>query len=123
MRFPNDWPAGCPPADSQLADGVVYRIVNNDPPQDEDFLSQFELGRAATADPCLRRSLSVFMKAGDAAHRRRLSPRLGRYIAEGTLDQTHGNTKHTGGNKSSHTEWWPCEGIDRKAGFLVMQGY
>lgn len=123
MSYPDDWPVGCPPPDSQTADGLVYRIVNHDPIRDEDFLSQFELGRAASADPCLRRSLSVFTKATDALHRRKLTPRLGGYIAEGTLEASHGQTKHPGGDKSSHTEWWPYAGIDRKATFNVIQGY
>ena len=74
------------------------------------------------ADSCLRHSLSVFTKAADAFHRRKLTPRLGRHVAEGTLGASHGQTKHTGGNKSSHTEWWPCEGIDRKDPFRVIQG-
>lgn len=120
MKFPTDWPPGCPPTDSEIASGVVYRIVNNDPVQDGDFLSQFELGKALNADECLRRSLSVYTQLADAEHRRRLTPKLGRLIARATLDQSHGKMKHTGGAKSSHTEWWPCEGIDRKAGFLVV---
>ena len=122
MRFPDDWPQGCPPDDSEHAKGVMFRIVGHDPVHDRDFLSQFDLGRAATADPCLRRALSIFSKVTDAEHRRRLTPKLGRYIAQGTLEHAHGDMKHTGGDRSSHVSWWPCEGIDRKAGFLVMQG-
>jgi hypothetical protein len=120
MSFPTNWPPGCPPPDSEKASGVVYRIVNNNPVQDRDLLSQFELGKALNADECLRRSLSVYTQFADAEHRRRLTPKLGRLIAQATLDQSHGNTKHTGGQKSSHTEWWPCEGIDRKASFCVV---
>jgi hypothetical protein len=120
MNFPNDWPTGCPPSDSETASGVVYRIVNSDPVQNSDFLSQFELGRAMNPDECLRRSLSVYTALADAEHRRRLTPKLGRLVARATLDESHGKMKHTGGQKSSHTEWWPCEGIDRKAGFTVV---
>jgi hypothetical protein len=120
MNFPSDWPPGCPPADSLVASGVVYRIVKNDPVQDSDFLSQFELGKALNVDECFRRSLSVYTELADAEHRRRLTPRLGHLIAQATLDASHGKTLHTGGRKSSHTEWWPCEGIDRKAGFVVL---
>src|SRR4051812_30019025 len=59
MTFPSDWPPGCPPSDSEAADGVVYRIAKSSPPGDDDFLSQSELGRKR-GDECLRRALSVF---------------------------------------------------------------
>jgi hypothetical protein len=123
VKFPADWPSNCPPTDSQSASGYAYRIVKNDPVRDEDFCSQFELGLAKSADLCLRHALSVFADANHAAHRRKLSPRLGRYIAEGLLTPQHGKIKHTGGTRSTHTEWWPAEGIDRKATFAVKQGF
>jgi hypothetical protein len=121
--FPSEWPPDCPPADSHSASGLAYRIVKNDPVRDEDFRSQYELGLAQNADLCLRHALSVFGKASDAAHRRKLTPKLGRFIAEGLLSPDHGNIKHTGGRKSTHMEWWPVDGIDRKAVFAVKQGF
>ena len=118
--FPEDWPAGCPSDDTPPADLTVYRIVKNNPPTAVDFLSHHETGRLPKADPCLRCGLSVFIIPDDAAHQRRLMPRLGRFIAMGILTAEYGKARPTPGQQPSHTTWWPFAGVDRVSPFTVV---
>lgn len=119
LAFPANWPKGCPPDDAIDADGVVFRIVDNSPPIAADFVSHFESGRMPKAPECLRCGLSVFQELGDAIHQRRLLPKLGRFIARGTLGVAHGKTKLTSGNQPTHTTWWPYRDVDRESLFTI----
>ena len=121
MRFPEDWPAGCPSDDTSAANLTVFRLVKNSPAIPDDFLSHHETGRLPKADPCLRCGLSVFIIAEDAQHQRKLMPRLGKYIALGTLAAEHGKARLTPGQQPSHTTWWPFIGVDRVSLFAVIQ--
>ncbi len=121
MEFPDDWPQGCPPDDAEPADGVVYRLVKNKPPTESDFLSHHETGRLPNAPACLRCGLSVFRDLADAVHQRRLLPRLGRYVARGELEDTHGKTRLTSGQQPTHTTWWPFVGVNRSVLFTVIE--
>ncbi len=120
MTFPQDWPNGCPATDVPGADGIVYRIVKVSPPTATDMLSHHESGRLPTANPCLRCGLSVFGILEDARNQRQLMPKLGGWIARGTLTPTHGKAHRTPGQQPSHTTWWPYEGVDRAAIFSVI---
>lgn len=51
----------------------------------------------------------------DAVHQRLLPPKLGRWIAKGTLRPEHGKTKLTTGKQPTHTTWWAYDGVDRAA--------
>lgn len=119
--FPSTWPANCPPRDAVDADGDVFRIVDHDPPATGDFASHMETGKLPKAPACLRCGLSVFRELRDAVHQRTLFPRLGRWIAKGTLAMDHGRTKLTTGKLPTHTTWWACEGVDRAALFTVVR--
>ena len=121
MTFPDDWPDGCPGADVPEADGVLFRIVKNDPSKPHDLRSHHETGRLPRADPCLRCGLSVFGELGDAQNQRSLMPRLGRWIATGTLQSDHGKACLTPGSQPTHTTWWPCVGVDRVVLFSVIE--
>jgi hypothetical protein len=110
-----------PRLDAQPASGTVYRVVKHSPTQEADFQSHRELNRAPNADPCLRSGLSVFCKKEEAAHMRRVFPKIGDYIAVGELVPHHGVTKLTQGKQPTHTTWWPCLGIDRAAVFAVIE--
>jgi hypothetical protein len=122
LQFPNDWPADCPPHDAVDAEGIVFRLVKNDPPQDKDVESHFESGRLPNAPPCLRCGLSVFRERTDADHQRRLLPNLGRWVAQATLQADHGRTKPTPTKIPTHTTWWPYEGVRRASLFIVVNG-
>ena len=118
MQFPNNWPENCPPADAVIAEGEVYRIVCNAPPNNSDFQTHFETGKMPKGDLCLRCGLSVFRIAIDAVHMRNKYPKLGNQIAKGTLQKNHGKTKQTG--TSSHTTWWIYENVDRASLFTCV---
>jgi len=121
LQFPNNWPAECPPQDAVDADGIVYRIVNSDPTQDKDLESHFETGRLPKAPPCLRCGLSVFRELRDATHQRQLMPKLGQWIAQATLQVTHGKTKPTPTKIPTHTTWWAYDGVQRASLFAVVR--
>jgi hypothetical protein len=121
LKFPSDWPGDCPPQDAVDADGIVYRIVNNNPPQDKDLECHFESGRLPKAPPCLRCGLSVFRDLTDAAHQRHLLPKLGKWIAQATLAANHGKAKLTNGKQPSHTTWWAYDGVKRASLFAVVR--
>jgi hypothetical protein len=121
MNFPDSWPRDCPPEDAVDAEGDVFRIVKNDPPLPEDMASYHETGRLPKAPPCLRCGLSVFREIQDAMHQRLLLPKLGRWIAKGTLQVEHGKTKLTRGAQPTHTTWWAYDGVIRMLLFAVVQ--
>ena len=121
MNFPDNWPANCPPQDAVDAAGDVFRIVKSDPPVAPDLASHFETGKLPNAPPCLRCGLSVFREVRDAVHQRTLFPKLGRWIARGSLASEHGKTKLTSGHQPTHTTWWAYQGVNRAALFAVVQ--
>lgn len=120
MNFPADWPSGCPPADAVDADGIVFRIVKNDPPLGSDFATHYETGRLKHAPECLRCGLSVFRQLRDAVHQRFLLPKLGPWIVQATPMAEHGKTKRTTGQQPTHTTFWTYEGVDRTALFAIV---
>jgi len=121
MSFPLDWPAECPSAVTPDAEGEVFRIVKENPPGASDMLSHHETGKLPKADPCLRCGLSVFRTLDDALNQQKLLPRLGKRIAKGHLTDADGKAAPTPGQQPTHTTWWPFEGIDRAAKFVVVQ--
>lgn len=122
MTFPDDWPDGCPGVNVPEAEGVLFRIVKGDPPTPDDLRSHHETGRLPRADPCLRCGLSVFRELADAQNQRSLMPRLGGWVATGTLRAVHGKACLTPGSQPTHTTWWPHVGVDRVALFTVVVG-
>lgn len=115
MKFPDDWPANCPPDDAADAEGDVFRLVKSDQPTAEDFKTFHELGTRINAPACLRCGLSVFRNKADVEHLHQAYPKLGKFIARGTLKPEHGRTRATG--RPTHTTWWSYENVDR-AGIL-----
>ena len=126
--FPPTFPAGCPPADAGPAGGTVFRIVADDPPVNDDFLSAAELGRQpppklTRAQACRRHALSVYRSIDDARHHVSVFPGTGRFIAAGVLVPDCGMTKDTPNpTHPSHVDWWCYDGIDRYRGFAVIEG-
>src|SRR5262245_11778626 len=93
-RFPAFFPPGLPPSDAADANQVVFRLVVNDPPTEDDFLTHAEQEKAPHRDPCLRCGLSVFPNPDGARslylHIRALygeAVQLGHRIAQGTLSE------------------------------------
>lgn len=119
MTFPDSWPANCPPHDAEDADGEVYRIVKNDPPHNDDYVTALEADKLRNRPACLRCGLSVFRAYEDAVHQQRLFPKLGDMIAKGVLNTGCGKTKQTG--NPTHTTWWPYDGVGRARLFSVVR--
>ncbi len=103
MYFPDTWPSDCPPEDAVDAEGEVFRIVNNNPPNEDDFKTSFEIDSFPHRPACLRCGLSVHRILSDAIHTKTKYPKLGRLIARGILTNESGKTKQTG--QASHTTW------------------
>jgi hypothetical protein len=120
VNFPDTWPEDCPPDDAVDAEGDVFRIVRNDPPNAVDMATHMETGKLPKAPPCLRCGLSVFQELQDVIHQRSLFPKLGNLIARATLTSDHGKSKLTEGRQPTHTTWWAFEGVDRAALFSVI---
>ena len=83
------------------AGGVVFRIVDHDPPAAADFFTNFETGEFPNRAACLRCGLSVHRILADAIHTKTKYPKLGARIARGMLMNECGKTKQTG--QASHT--------------------
>jgi hypothetical protein len=94
----------------------VFRIVRGGPLGEADFETHYEAKTALSAPPCGRAGISVFHSLEKAAHRQRLTPRLGSAISEGTLEPDAGKTLLTS-PKSGHIEWWPYKDIVRASYF------
>ncbi len=114
--FPSWFPPDCPPETASDASRPVYRIVASTVLSDSDFLSHHELGTALSAPPCLRCGLSVYNSFENALHRLRLSPRLGKAIAEGLLESAAGKTEITS-PRSGHVAWWASLELPRSSWF------
>ena len=122
MKFPEGWRC-CPPDDAEPTSGQYFRVGRNNPPAQDDFMSQAELGRALGGDQCLRLGLSTLRDLADAYHLVRLNSRLGAVIYKGELNTSHGKSKLTSSRKSpSHTTWWAYPDVDRIAPFSVVEG-
>lgn len=112
----------CPPEDAEPANGVYFRVGRNNPPTNEDFKSQAELGRAHSGDECLRLGLSTLRDLTEAKHLIQLNRRLGSVIYKAELNSSHGKSKMTSSRQSpSHTTWWACSDIDRVSPFSVVE--
>ena len=121
--FRDELPEKCPPkyAGEIISETICYRLVNNDPPTDDDFRSQRTIApnRDFGVSECRARGLSVFMQAADAARVAQRSRNLrGAKLAQLTLKQGAGYIKQTG-SRSHHT-WWPYKAFDILANCEAM---
>ena len=83
---------------------------------DDDFKSYHELDLGRAVKQCRRCGVSVYATLGEARHRMKLSPRIGKAIARGTLTAAAGKMKLTD-PASGHVEWWPYEHVNRRSYF------
>lgn len=122
MNFPQSWPDGCPPKNATSPDGVfLYRTVKNNPPTNDDFKSQAELGKMPNAEACQREGISMMRNKQDAVHHQQLfGKRVGKIIAYAVFNVSHGLIKNTPtGVFPSHVTWWPPLGVAREKLFSV----
>ena len=123
MTYREPLPEGCPPEDSEeIAEPlVVYRLVRNNPPSDDDFRSQ----RAERPDrvfrpvtECQARGVSVFASLNIAEDLSTRGSLQGRAVCQVILAPGAGRILPTGGR--SHHTWWPLADYDILANCQVM---
>ena len=123
MNYREPLPQGCPPEDSEeIAEPrVVYRLVRNNPPTDDDFRSQ----RAQRPErlfrdvsECQARGVSVFASLNIAEDLSTRGSLQGRTVCQVILAPGAGRILPTGGR--SHHTWWPLAGYDILANCQVM---
>lgn len=113
MEWPHFYPVNCPPAEAQPASGKVYRLVQNDPAQPEDFRTFFEensrwFTNKPTTTVCKGCGVSVYTELQDIKRLKdRYKRKFGKYkIAEGELDAKFGMIQNTPSKEVSHHTWW-----------------
>ena len=108
-------PEDCPPADAEEIVGprIVYRMVWNDPPVDDDFRSQRAENPSGkfNVSECRARGVSVFVERSDLEKRLKRPKFKGGQVCKVTLDKGAGRIQHTADNSSHHT-WWPLAAYD-----------
>ena len=116
MTYREPLPDDCPPDEAEEIDAprVVYRLVRNDPPTDDDFQSQ----RAERPDrifrnitECQARGLSVRTGLASAVELMGLRTMRGRMLYQVRLDNGAGQIMQTG-EDPDHTTWWPLADYD-----------
>ena len=114
MPYREPLPDDCPPVDAEEIDAprILYRLVRNNPPTDDDFRSQRAEKPTArfNVSECRARGVSVFTNLSDAERqtRRRNLRHLTPCLI--TLTAGAGRIQKTGG--SSHYTWWPYKDYD-----------
>ena len=110
MMYREALPKNCPPPDAQEIESerIVYRLVRNNPPTEDDFRSQrleHPESNFRNITECQARGLSVF---ADLEETRSVSERpgfQGAMTCQITLASGAGKIILTG--RKSHHTWWP----------------
>ena len=118
MTYREPLPDDCPPDQAEEINSprVVYRLVRNNPPNDDDFRSQ-RVFRNATE--CRARGLSVRTDLDSATELMTLRTMRGRMLCEVRLDHGAGRIMQTGEDQD-HSTWWPLADYDILGNCSVM---
>ena len=128
MKWPHFYPENCPPPGAKPACGKMYRLVQHNPAQAEDFRTPFEenpkrFKNRADVRNC---GLSVHTDPQDSEQLKkamRMVPRFkNNQIAEGELNPTLGLIKHTPSEYKSHHSWWVPIGAEPWLVFKIVSG-
>ena len=116
MLYREPLPDNCPPDTAEEIDEphIVYRLVRNNPPRDDDFQSQRaerpeRVFRNATE--CEARGLSVRTDLDSATELMTMRTMRGRMLCEVRLDLGAGKIMQTG-EDPFHSTWWPLADYD-----------
>lgn len=126
MNWPADYPPNCPPPNSSPATGEVFRYIEGEDPESDDFRSYKEsrptedFGR----NECRSRGVSVYRDLADlAALARRNAAYRAKRVAVATLTPDSGVTLPTPNrNSPSHVTWWVPRAVEASALFHVIGG-
>ena len=116
-------PEDCPPpqAEEIAVPRIVYRLVGNDPPVDDDFSSWRVKNpgeQPRNASECHARGLSVYSRSRDVRRLIELSGATEARVCEVALDGGAGRIQKTSGR--SHYTWWPLADFDILSRCQVM---
>ena len=116
----------CPPEDAEPASGIVYYLVRNDPPEEEDFIPGIEkhphvYAHGKKDEVCQAHGFSVFRDINDALSAgKRYKSLRGAKTAVGVLTSECGLIKKTPSrSRKSHHTWWPPVGMEIWSLFMV----
>ena len=114
MEYRDALPAGCPPDEAEeiAATTDIYRLVRNNPPSADDFLSQQSLNpsRSFGSAGCMARGLSVRRTKSACELMLKLPRFTGASVCLVRLMPGHGRIQQTG--KAQHYTWWPHRGFN-----------
>ena len=117
----------CPPEDAEPASGIVYYLVRNNPPQEEDFIPGIEkhpsvYGRRPPDQICQAHGFSVFTNIEDALKiKRRRNGFKDTEPAVGELTPECGVIKSTPSRACySHHTWWPPNDMEIWSLFQIV---
>ena len=123
MEWPDFYPANCPPAEATPASGTIYRLVQHNPAQAEDFKTPWEEYRSKFEPPTIDNcGVSVHTDLQDSEKlRNRIRKFRRRQIAEGEISPTLGMIRHTPSlEEKSHHAWWIPIGAEPWVVFNVI---
>ena len=115
MTLRETLPDGCPPDEAEeiVIPRIVYRLVRNDPPREEDFRSQ----RAEHPDrvfrnvnECRARGLSVRADRRESIEYMKLRSFCSSLLCRVQLGGGAGYIQQTG--EGTHHTWWPLADYD-----------
>ena len=128
--WPCFFPDGCPPADAKPLKLRVFRLVDNDPPQDSDFVSVRESSpERRVSDVILSCGLSCYT---DLIHAQKQSASLVKtaywrkrnkppmMVASGDTNPQCGVVKKTPSSLESHVTYWLLENVSICNQFKVI---
>jgi hypothetical protein len=118
-QFPNHYPEGCPPVDTELPGEYLHLVPHADrPPRKRDFYSCYEKGKGKDlpdSEACSIRGISIHTDERDLQRLLRLWPKMQeRCIIRIKLPGGHGVVQHTPSEDGgpSHHDWWVPVGVD-----------
>jgi hypothetical protein len=103
----------CPPASRLDPEGeTLYRFIEKDTPEADDFLSHEALGKFMRPDtpPCVKRAVSLFASLEFCRKSHPLATKKKKKLARISITRGQGVLSPPAPN--SHVSWWRCGGHD-----------
>lgn len=114
VPWPEYYPENCPPAGAEPDQLTVYRLVDNDPPTESDFIPQMVSQPHRTfPDPCQASGLSFYTEYEDAKKLFERYPKgfRDKKIARGLTPADCGVLKNTPSKTApTHITYWMMSG-------------
>lgn len=120
MMWFENLPPNCPPDDAESpSDFLCFRLANQNPPGEKDYLSHRELypEKKFNVNECRARSLSVFSERSECEKIQKLPANRKKHLVAFRLFPKCGVIKKTGKSKA-HYSWWVLAGF---LSHLVME--